>query len=97
LNHSERNKNITVHQSNFTAVCSNIKLNSFYEKGIRDSFKIKEQSVMPPCARLMVVAETSPVSPKAHKIFNARYRPIGNEINIYIFWGGIQCLLNEDY
>jgi hypothetical protein len=38
------------------------------------------QSVMPPYAHLMVDAETSSVSPKAHKIFNVCYRSIGNII-----------------
>jgi len=39
---------------------------------------------MPPYARLTVDAETSSVSPKAHKIFNACYRSIGNESNNFL-------------
>jgi len=45
---------------------------------------MKVQSVMPPYARLMVDAETSSVSPKAHKIFNTCYRSIVNEINNFL-------------
>jgi hypothetical protein len=38
---------------------------------------------MAPEAHFVVDAETSSVSPKPHKIFNACYRSIGNEINIF--------------
>jgi hypothetical protein len=54
-----KNKNVPGDQSNSTAVCSNIKLTSFYWKALQYSYNIKVQSVMSPYARLMVVAETS--------------------------------------
>jgi hypothetical protein len=47
-------------------------------------FKIEVQSVMPPYAHLMVDAETSSVSLKAQKLFNACFSSIGNEINNFL-------------